>query len=142
MGQTSSGEALPLLRHCLKDAAPEIVRAAILALSNWADPAPLADLAAVAKSSTNPTQQVLASRGYLKLMAIPSQRPNPESARLLGEAMQLAKEPAEKRTVLSLLLTYPCKESLKLAEALLGDAAVADEAKAAVDRIIYLLKPR
>ena len=142
MGQTSSGEALPLLRHCLKDAAPEIVRAAILALSNWADPAPLADLAAVAKSSTNPAQQILALRGYLKLMVIPSQRPNPESARLLGEAMQLAKEPAEKQTVLSLLPTYPCKESLELAEASLGDAAVANEAKAAVDRVISLLKAR
>jgi hypothetical protein len=74
-------------------------------------------------------------RGYLKLVTLPSPRPAPESARLLGEAMRLASQTAEKRNVLSLLATYPCKESLQLAEASLRDAAVANEAKVAVDQI-------
>jgi hypothetical protein len=140
LGQTSSEEALPLLRDGLKDSNPEVVRAAILALSGWDSPAPLADLLPIAKSGSSPALQILALRGYLKLLALPSQRPDTDSARLLGEAMRLASQPAEKITVLSLLQAFPCKESLQLAEASVGDEAVATEAKAAVDRINRALK--
>ena len=103
-------------------------------------PAPLADLLPIAKSGSSPALQILALRGYLKLLALPSQRPDTDSARLLGEAMRLASQPAEKITVLSLLQAFPCKESLQLAEASVGDEAVATEAKAAVDRINRALK--
>ena len=131
MGQISVGEALPVLRKGLKDPAPEIVRASILALSEWSDPAPIPDLVAVATSGTE-AQQILALRGYLKLMALPSQRPIAESVKILTEAMRLAKQPTEKKAVLSLLPMYPTKESLQLAEAAVNDQAVAQEARAAV----------
>jgi hypothetical protein len=142
IGQTSNEEALPLLRGGLKDPSPEIARAAILALSGWDSPAPLTDLLTVAKGGANPALQILALRGYLKLVALPSQRPASETARALGEAMRLARQPAEKRTVLSLLATYPCKESLELAGASLGDEAVAKEARTAVNQIENALKLR
>jgi HEAT repeat protein len=140
MGQTSNEQTLPLLRDSLKDPAPEIARGAILALSEWATPAPLPDLLAAARNDANPTLQVLALRGYLKLMALPSQRLAVESAKMLGEAMQLARQPAEKRTVLSLLSTFPCKESLQIAEAAVKDPQVMQEAKMAVERINGLLR--
>ena len=140
MGQTSSDEALPTLRVALKDPAPEIARGAILALSDWATPAPLPDLLAVARSEANPTLQVLALRGYLKLMALPSPRTPAEGAKMLAEALQLAKQPAEKRTALSLLASFPCKESLQVAEAAMKDQEVAKEAAAAVERINSLVK--
>jgi len=140
LGQTSSDEALSLLRGSLKDPAPEIARAAILALSEWATPAPVPDLLAVARSEGNATLQVLGLRGYLKLMALPSQRPAAEGARMLAEAMQLARQPAEKRTALSLLANFPCKESLQVAEAARRDPQVAKEAAAAVERINSLVK--
>jgi HEAT repeat protein len=142
IGQTSSQEALPLLRGALKDPSPEIVRAAILALSGWDNPAPLTDLLAIAREGADPALQILALRGYLKLAALPAQRTASESARLLGEGMRLAHQPAEKRTVLSLLATYPCQESLEVAKASLGDEAVAKEAKAAVSQIENALKRR
>ena len=140
MGQTSSDEALPTLRGALKDAAPEIARGAILALSDWASFAPLPDLLAVARSEANPTLQVLALRGYLKLMALPSPRPPAEGAKMLAEALQLAKQPPEKRTALSLLASFPCEESLQVAESAMKDPQVAKEAAAAVERINGLLK--
>ena len=93
------------------------------------------DLLAVAKNGGSPTLQVLALRGYLKLVALPSDRPAAENARLLAEVMPLAKQTAEKRTVLALVANYPCKESLQIAEASINDDAVANEAKAAVDKI-------
>jgi HEAT repeat protein len=49
MGQTSSDEALPLLRSSVNDANPQIARAAVLALTAWDTPAPLMDLFNLAK---------------------------------------------------------------------------------------------
>ena len=135
MGQSSNEAALPVLRSSLTDPNPEIARGAILALTGWRSPAALTDLYAVAKDGKDPTLKILALRGYVKLIGLPSQRPASESARLLSEAMQLAKEPAEKRSVLSLLPSYPSQESLQLAEGLLRDEAVANEAKVAVARL-------
>jgi HEAT repeat protein len=140
MAQTSSDEALPVLRGALADPSPEIARAAILALAEWANPAPLADLLALARTQPNPTLQVLALRGYLKLLALPAQRPAAESARMLREGMQLARNPAEKRTVLSLVSAFPSEESLAIAKAALQDPAVAKEAQAALERTNSLLK--
>lgn len=142
IGQTSSAEALPVLRDSLRDANPEIVRGAILALTGWSDPAPLPDLLAAAKTNSDAALQILSLRGCLKLMAIPSQRSIPESAGLLAEMMPLAKQPAEKKSVLALLTVYPCPRSLQLAEDSVSDSTVTNEAKASVERIKNALKTR
>jgi HEAT repeat protein len=140
MGQTSNDQALPAVRMALKDSNPEIARGAVLALTDWADAAPMPDLLGLAKNDAAGALQVLALRGYLKLVGLPSERPASESARLLAEAMPLAKQTAEKRTVLSLVGNYPCPEALRVAEASTSDDAVAKEAKAAVDKINQALK--
>src|SRR5205823_6872280 len=85
LGQTSNGEALATLRAGLSQPAQEIGRGSILALSEWKTTAPLPDLLAAAKTNPSPALRILALRGYLKLVGLPSQRPNPESARLLRE---------------------------------------------------------
>jgi hypothetical protein len=54
MGQTSSPAALPLLTGTMKEPDAELARGAILALSAWDDPAPLADLLGLAKSAQRP----------------------------------------------------------------------------------------
>ena len=135
IGQTGSGDALPVLRSGLQADHREISRTAILALSDWPTPAPMSDLLPVARSDPDPANQVLALRGYLKLVALPSGRTAAETARLLSEAMALAKQPGEKKAVLALLPGFPCQESLQVARASLGDATVAGEARMAVDRI-------
>jgi HEAT repeat protein len=144
MGQTSSDQTLPVLRTSLNDSNPEIARGAVLALTDWSSGAPMPDLLALAKNQPknggSPALQVLALRGYLKLVALPSDRPAAESARLLAEVMPLAKQAAEKRSVLALVGNYPCKESLQIAEASTSDDAVANEARAAVDKINGALK--
>jgi hypothetical protein len=166
MGQTSSSEALPLLRKSVSDPDPDIARAAILALSDWDDPAPLMDLLALAKSTPRtaeasqadpaggsgrrrprwgappPTNnlQVLAVRGVLKLMVLRSDRTPAQSATLLGEVMALSSQTAEKLTVLSLLPYFPSKESLDVAKAALRDEAVANEARITLDQVNEALK--
>jgi HEAT repeat protein len=141
LGQVAVDEALPTLRSALKEDA-EISRAAILALSDWPTPAPMPDLVAVARSDRNPAGQVLALRGYIKLAAIPGQRPASESVRLLAEAMGLAKRPEEKKAILAVLPAYPSQEALQLAEASLKDENVVTEAKTASDRIRGALNTR
>ena len=59
MGQSSSAEALPLLRAAINDADPEIARAAILALTAWDDPAPLPDLLSLAKGAARSAGNVM-----------------------------------------------------------------------------------
>jgi hypothetical protein len=140
LGQSSIETALPLLRQSLVDNDSRVARGAILALSEWATPAPLPDLLAVARTQQNPGLQVLALRGYLRLLGLPSRRPPVETAQRLGEAMSLARQAAEKRTILSMLSNFAGKEALAVAEAATKDPEVAKEAAAAVDRINGLLK--
>jgi len=156
MGQSSSAEALPVLRAASKDADPEIARAAILALTAWDDSAPLPDLLSLAKGAVGSVERapqpaasgggrgelpptnnlrILALRGVLRLITLPSQRSVSESGLLLRDAMGLASQVPEKRTVLSLLASFPSKESLEVAKAALNDSSVVNEAKIALDQV-------
>jgi HEAT repeat protein len=84
--------------------------------------------------------QVLALRGFLRLMVLQSQRTPSESGRLLGEAMAVATQTNEKLSILSLLPAFPSKESLAVAQAAARDTTVADEAKVAVAQVTEALK--
>jgi HEAT repeat protein len=141
MGQSGHAEALPILRTALKDENAEMKRAAILALTEWPDAAPVPDLLETARTSSTPAHQILAVRGALRLIGLPeSNRPPAETVKFLASAMSLAKEVGEKRSILSMLQRYPVKEALDLAKASLNDGAVAAEAKQAVARIERVLK--
>ena len=135
MGQVSAAEALPVVRAALKDSRAEIARAAILALTAWQTPDPIPDLWAMAKGDSNATRQILAVRGLIKLVQAPSDHSPEETVKLLGEVMQLARQPQEKRSILSVLPNYPGAAALRIAEAAAKDPVIAHEAKAAVDQI-------
>jgi HEAT repeat protein len=135
MGQVSAPESLPLLRAAIKDADQELARAAILALTAWQTPEPLPDLLDLARNDTNATRQILALRGFIKVISAPSDRPPAESVAHLKEAWRLARQPAEKRAVLALLPLYPTTEALRIAEQAAADMSVAREAKAASESI-------
>jgi hypothetical protein len=163
LGETSDEAALPLLRGGISDANPEVARAAILALTAWDNPAPLPDLLKLAKGAARsvpgapepaggaegrmrgappPTNnlQILALRGVLKLILLPSKRSASENGLLLSEAMRLATQAPEKRTVLSLLPSFPSQESLAVARLAVNDPAVANEAKVALDQVTEALR--
>jgi HEAT repeat protein len=136
LGQTGDAQALPVLRAALKDDQSEVKRAAILSLTDWPDASPLPDLFETSRTAANPAHQVLALRGAIKLIGLPSPaRPPAETVKLLAEAMSLAKGVEEKRAVLALLARYPTPEALALANASVNDPQVAAEAKAAVARL-------
>lgn len=142
MGQAGNPQSLPVLREALHQSEAELVRAAILGLTDWPDDAPLADLLRVAGETKNPAHRVLALRGILNLVPLPTERPASESVAVLSRAFALADQAAEKKAILGLLPMYPGKETLALARNAMEDAAVAEEAKMAAQRIERALRPR
>lgn len=135
MGQVSAGDALPILRAGLKDPDPDVARSSILALTAWTAPDPLPDLLEVARSDSNPTRQILALRGYIKVVGVPSDRSPAESVALLKQVWPLAKQAAEKRAILAALQLYPTRSALQMAETAAADPDVLKEAKAAAETI-------
>jgi hypothetical protein len=100
------------------------------------------DLLTLAGETQNPSHQILALRGFLNLVQLPSDRPAPDTVGLLASAMKLAKQPDEKKAILGLLPQYPTPDGLRLAQAASSDADIANEAKMAVQRLERSLRPR
>ncbi|MHC4119873.1 MAG: family 16 glycoside hydrolase, partial [Planctomycetota bacterium] len=134
MPYVGGDSALQVVRGQLSSNQANVQRAAIRALADWPDPAPLSDLLEIARTGDD-DQNILALRGYVKLVGLPANRSAAESVKLLSDAMGVAKRADEKKAVLGALPRYPCKEALQLAEASKKDAALAAEAELAVKQI-------
>jgi len=136
MGQSGNSQVLGVLRAALKDQSADARRAAIQSLSAWPNTTPLPDLFETARASSDPAHRTLAFRGAMQLIALPApERTARETAKMLVEAMGLAREATEKKQILGLLPRYPVRESLDLANTYVNDSEVAAEAKAAVARL-------
>jgi HEAT repeat protein len=134
MGRTGGPSGLNLLRAALKDDEPAVQRASILALTEWSTPEPLSDLLDAAKTSPVRSHQVLALRGYFRLIGLRSQRSKAETVQLLEAGLKLAQQDDEKKAVLSMLPRFASPEALELAESL-KDGSLAAEAQLAIERI-------
>ncbi len=134
MGRTGQASSLNQLRAALKADEPAVQRAAILGLTEWPTPDPLPDMLDAAKTNQVRSHQILALRGYLRLVGLRSQRSRAESVSLLEQAVKLAQQDDEKKTVLSMLPRFASPEALKLAESL-QEGSVSEEAKLAIERI-------
>ncbi|HEO70059.1 MAG TPA: hypothetical protein ENN80_02275, partial [Candidatus Hydrogenedentes bacterium] len=159
VGELGDPNGLDVLRTAAQDRDKAVQDAAVRALSGWPTTAVLDDLFAIAKGSANQTHRVLALRNYVRLLALPSDRPAGETVAKYREAMALAPRTEEKRAVLAALanvhhpgaleLAVPYLDnpdlqaealaaSLKVAEAICG--AYPEEAGAAATKIAALAK--
>jgi HEAT repeat protein len=68
-GNLGSDDTLPVLRRYLQDPEPEIQYAAIKALSNWPNDAPVMDLKQITEESGDLKTHTLALQGYLQLLS-------------------------------------------------------------------------
>ncbi|RPI18208.1 MAG: hypothetical protein EHM61_28895, partial [Acidobacteria bacterium] len=134
LGRLGQPQGLQLLRAALKDDQTTVQRAAILGLTEWPTPEPLDDLLQAARTSTVRSHQVLALRGYLRLVGVRSRRSRAESVKLLEDGLKLAQQDDEKKAILSLLPRFASPQALKVAESL-QEGSVAEEAKQAIERI-------
>ena len=128
-------KAIDAVRSQVVSEDDQVKTAAIRALADWPDAAPLSDLLKIAKTDSDSTSRVLALRGYIKLLGIPANRGAAETVKLLAEAMDVAKRPEEKIAVLSALQKYPCEEAMALAESAKKDSDLAAEADLASKKI-------
>ena len=109
--------------------------AAIRALSGWPNAKPAADLLEVADSTEDKIQRTLALRGFVRLIGLDSDRSVSEMVKMYKQAMGLASDVSEKKTVLSGLANVKGLESLNLAAKYLNKKVLREEAAAAVLKI-------
>ncbi|MHC4582126.1 MAG: discoidin domain-containing protein, partial [Planctomycetota bacterium] len=133
--QFGGEKALQAVRGQLSSGEANVQNAAVRALADWPNPTPMSELLEIARTSDDSTRQILALRGYIRLLALPANRSAAKSVELLTGAMNAAKQADEKKTVLAALVRYPCKQALELAEASKTDSALSAEAELAIKRI-------
>jgi HEAT repeat protein len=135
MGKIGSSKALPELRKAINDANSDVKKAAIRALAEWPNAEPAGDLLKIAETDTSLARQVLALRGYVQLVSLPSKRSAEESVGMLKKGLAAAKRTEEKRAILAVLPQFPGEEALQMAQSFAKDAALATEAKLAIQKI-------
>jgi len=135
LGKIGDNSALPELRKALASDNAKIQDAAIRALSDWPNPAPVDDLLKVAKTSSNQVHRILALRGFVRLLGLETGRPAEQMIKLYQQAMELAPDVPEKRKVLSGLANTKSLAALEMAATCLEDSALQQEAEIAVVKI-------
>ena len=135
LGDLGDSRGLGELRTALQTTDATVQDTAVRALSQWPDASVLADLLGIVKTTTNPTHRILALRGYVRLLALPGDRP---AAAVLADyrgAMDLAKRIDEKKTVLAGIANVQQPGALDLVAPYLGQEALRAEAEAATLKI-------
>jgi HEAT repeat protein/type 1 glutamine amidotransferase len=134
LGSIGGAQALAAVRAELKAEDAEVRVAAVRALANWPDAAPLDDLAALASTTTDARSKALALRGVAHLAPLAKDRPR-EAVNIITRAMKTGGAPSEQKALLAALGEIPDAAALNALQASLNDPALASEAKAAMDQI-------
>jgi hypothetical protein len=135
LGRLQTDAALMALRTEYESGNEDLKRAVLRALGAWSHPAPAPMLEQIAASDPDQSRRLLALRGFIDLLKLPSDRGNGLSVAMLSRAMTMAERAEEKRAALSVLATLPSRAALEVAGRYLDDADVGAEAKAAVETI-------
>ena len=137
-------KALEAVLADIKAADPALQEAAIRALADWrvAGKEALDALLAVARTADKPALQVLALRGYLRLIALPKDSPAAARVAQYKDALDAARRPEEKRLVLAGLAEVRDLEALRLAETCFTDEAIGADACMAAVKIALAQKEK
>ncbi len=134
LGGLGHEQALPVLRETLRDGNSQLRYAAIKALSSWPDAAPSGDLLDVAGSAGNRSHRVLALRGSIDLMDA-AELPADRKLAHYQRAMQIARQDAERKKVLSVLAGIDALDAFQMATSHLDNPSLGNEAALAACRI-------
>lgn len=139
LGRVHGDAALARIRDARASDSPEVVDAAVRALADWPDATVLDDLHQVAEHSDSRTHHVLAVRGYVRLLGLPSEREPRETVELYETALSLAQRADEQKLALGGLAEVPHLDALRLAQRCLASEVLRAEAEAAVVAIARLI---
>ncbi len=140
LGKIGDDSSLSLVRTALVDDNPEIRDAAVRTLSEWPTLSPREDLFHIIQTSQEEVHQVLALRAYVRMLEMEPYRSPENAVRSLKEALAWTKRPEEKKLILGILPQFACQDALHMAESLLKEKGVEQEAKEALKQIQRRLK--
>jgi HEAT repeat protein len=135
LGSLGGTGAYAALKSHLDGPVPELRKSALRALGDWPDAGPMSDLVEVAREDADPTNRILALRGYIRCIGLGKTMPAAERCAHYREAMGLAVRPEEKWLVLTGLADVSSLEALRLVEGALDDPALKNEAMPAYAKI-------
>jgi HEAT repeat protein/type 1 glutamine amidotransferase len=135
LGGVGGPQALETVRGAMKSSDATQRLAAVRALADWSDAAPLDELAALAAATDDAKCKAFALRGVAKLAPMAKDRPPADVVKLISKAMASGGGVGERRALLGALGNFHGAAALKAAEACLKDPELAAEAKAAIQQI-------
>ena len=140
LGAVGDDRGLPALRKGVQSGDPSVRDAAIRGLAAWPTPASFEDLVNIARSAPESVHRVLALRGAIRLSSQVTGHTPEQTTKLVGELLQLAREPAERKAVLAKLGQCPTPDALQLARQFLDQPELATEAGLAVTQIVDAIR--
>jgi len=94
---------LEIVKDALNDKSAEVQDAAVRTLAAWPDATPMATLQELAIKASREVHRVLAFRGYVRLLGLPSTRTPVEDLNLYRAALEHAHRPEEQKLILNAL---------------------------------------
>lgn len=134
--------ALQTVRKEVRGSDPATREAAIRALADWSDAAPMEDLLTLSKTSGNAKIRILAYRGYVRMIGSRQGLTNKDKVELCRKAIAAAPSREEARPVLVTLGAIPAPEAFRVAAATLEDPALREEAALAAIAVAGKIAPQ
>lgn len=138
-GKVGDTQLLDAVRPALTDRTPELRDTAVRVLAAWPSADAIPDLVKVVQNSGNDVHQVIALRGLIRAVGLPSDRSASDTLALYEKALGLAKQAEEKKQVLAGVASVATLEALAMARPMLSDPDLQGEAAAAVLKIAEAL---
>ncbi|MCX7045648.1 MAG: HEAT repeat domain-containing protein [Candidatus Sumerlaeota bacterium] len=135
IGSVPSPAALPAVNEAIKDSDKGVQDAAFKVLTEWPDLKVAPDLLALARTAQPEKRQILAARGYIRLADKARATQSEVAARMFQDAVEIARRPDEKKQLLGALSELKNLQMLKIAQGMLTEEAVRNEACVAVLKI-------
>lgn len=141
LGRVGGTAALEKIRAASRVEDADLVDAAVRALANWPKADVLDDLLDLAQHGDSNTHRVLALKGYVRLVGLPSERDSLATLEMYKTAMSLTQRPDEQKAVLAVLAGVPRLEAMQMAQRYLTDEGLKAEAESAVVAIAARIGP-
>jgi hypothetical protein len=135
LGGVGGDAALDAIQAALKEEA--IRDSAIRVLAAWPDPKPIEDLAKLAQSATDSTQQALCLRGFIRMIALQKDCSPEKRLELYDQALRLARRPDEKKLALAGMAQMEETKVLQALNPYLEDPELQPDAAAATLKVAF-----
>ena len=140
LANIGTDRALTELTTATKSGDAGVKQSAVTALAEtWADTRPLPTLLNIASTDSDKSLRVQALRGYLRLVQQDERMGGEERVNRVGQALQAAQRPEEKRQALNVLRDARVSQAVELSAKYLDDPEVFSDA---ANTVIYLAGPQ